>query len=135
MHAFAERRAASAASYGVAAVAAALIARTPGPLFAVKLLVVAPVVEELFFRGVVQRWLLARLRGAPSRPWSASNVLTAAAFGAAHLVYSTPLFAAAVIAPALAIGFVYERTRRIDLCIGLHAACNAFWLTFMGAVR
>ncbi len=48
-----------------------------------KSLLVAPVVEELFFRGVVQ----SRLRAQPGllgRPWSAIG-LTAACFALAHL--------------------------------------------------
>jgi membrane protease YdiL (CAAX protease family) len=133
MLAFAPTRVALAALYGLAAVAAAAaLVRTSDALFAAKLLAVAPVVEELFFRAVVHRWLLERAGNPRSRPLSAANVATAALFGAAHLVYGTAPLAAAVIAPALAIGFVYERTRRVDLCIGLHAAFNAFWLTATG---
>jgi membrane protease YdiL (CAAX protease family) len=133
MPALAHSRAALAALCGLAALAAAAaLGRTPAALFAAKLLVLAPVVEELFFRAVVHRWLLERTGGLRSWPLSAANVATAVLFGAAHLVYGTPPLAAATVAPALAIGFVYERTRRVDLCIGLHAAFNAFWLTATG---
>ncbi|MCX8004721.1 MAG: CPBP family glutamic-type intramembrane protease, partial [Burkholderiaceae bacterium] len=57
-----------------------------------------------------------------------ANAVTALAFGAAHLLYAPPAHAAAVIAPALALGFVYERTRSLAPCIALHALFNAVWL-------
>ena len=53
--------------------------------------------------------------------------LTAVAFGAAHAAVGgnhgwwTAL-------PALAIGLVYERTRRVAPCAALHATFNAMWL-------
>ena len=85
-------------------------------------------VEELFFRGVVH----SRLRAQPGllgRPWSAIG-LTAACFALAHLATASAGHAALVIAPALAIGWVYERTRSIGLCIALHSAANAIWICF-----
>ena len=93
-----------------------------------KALIVAPVVEELFFRGVVQARLRA-LRGFWGQPWSVIAI-TALAFGAAHLVNASPLHAVLVIAPASALGWVFERTRSIGLCIALHSAANAVWIGF-----
>ena len=93
-----------------------------------KSLLVAPVVEELFFRGVVH----SRLRAQPGLlggPWNAIG-LTAACFALAHLATASAAHAALVIAPALAIGWVYERTRSIGLCIALHSAANAIWICF-----
>ena len=93
-----------------------------------KSLLVAPVVEELFFRGVVHSRLRAQ-RGLLGRPWNAIG-LTAACFAFAHLATASTGHAALVIAPALAIGWVYERTRSIGLCIALHSAANAIWICF-----
>ena len=93
-----------------------------------KSLLVAPVVEELFFRGVVH----SRLRAQPGvlgRPWSAIG-LTAAGFALVHLATASAGHAALVIAPALVIGWVYERTRSIGLCIALHSAANAIWICY-----
>ncbi len=88
-------------------------------------LIFAPVVEELFFRGVVQSRLRAQ-GGLWGRPWIAIG-LTAVCFGLAHLWSASAAHAALVIAPAVVIGWAYERTRSIGLCIALHSAANAIW--------
>ena len=88
-------------------------------------LVVAPVIEELFFRGVVQSRLRAA-GGVIGRPWVAIGV-TAVCFGLAHLLTASVAHAALVIAPAVVIGWTYERTRSIGLCIALHSAANTVW--------
>lgn len=93
-----------------------------------KALIVAPVIEELFFRGVVQSRLRAQA-GLWGRPWIAIGV-TAACFGLAHLATATLTHAAMVIAPGCVIGWAYERTRSIGLCILLHGAANAVWINF-----
>jgi membrane protease YdiL (CAAX protease family) len=95
-------------------------------LLIAKLLIVAPLVEELFFRGVVHAELRRRsgLLGGPI----AAIVVTALAFGAAHLAVAPTMHASAVVLPALAIGWVYERSRSIATCVALHAAFNALWL-------
>jgi membrane protease YdiL (CAAX protease family) len=89
-------------------------------------LLVAPLIEELFFRGVVQSGLRAR-GGFWGRPWTAILV-TAACFGLTHLVAASAMHSVLVIAPAILIGWVYERTRSLGLCIGLHSAANAVWI-------
>jgi membrane protease YdiL (CAAX protease family) len=91
-------------------------------------LIVAPVIEELFFRGFVQARLRAR-GGFWGRPWIAIGV-TAACFGVAHLATASVAHAALVVAPAFVIGWVYERTRSIALCIALHSAANAIWIGY-----
>lgn len=91
----------------------------------IKWLLVAPVIEELFFRGVVQAGLKAR-GGFCGRPWVAITA-TALSFGLAHLGFATVMHSALVIVPALAIGWVYEKSRSLPVCIGLHSAFNAIW--------
>jgi membrane protease YdiL (CAAX protease family) len=100
----------------------------PDSVHWIKWFFVAPVVEELFFRGVVHAGLRAR-GGLCGRPWTAI-VVTACCFGLAHLGFATAAHSALVVAPGLAIGWVYERTRSIPLCIGLHSAFNAIWFGF-----
>lgn len=118
-------RIAAATLVTVIGVAASLAASgTEKPQVVVKLMLLAPLIEELFFRAVVQRALLERW---PARPVLA-NGLTALAFGVAHLAYAPLPHALAVIAPALAIGLVYQRCRALAPCIALHAAFNAAWL-------
>lgn len=117
-----------ALSIAVSAFAIASLMSQLLPLEAVrwiKWLFVAPAIEELFFRGVVQAGLRAR-GGFCGRPWIAI-VSTAVGFGLAHLAFATATHSALVVVPALAIGWVYERTRSIPLCIGLHGAFNAIW--------
>ena len=93
-----------------------------------KSLFVAPAIEELFFRGVVQSRLRAQ-DGFWGRPWMAIGV-TAACFGAAHLATASAAHAASVVAPAFVIGWAYERTRSISLCVMLHSAANAVWIGY-----
>lgn len=96
------------------------------------LIVLAPFFEEIVFRGGLQESLLRRLsssRGAG--PWVA-NVVTAAAFAAAHVLTHLSLVAVLTVLPALAVGWLYQRTRRLAPCIALHAFFNAAWLFGVG---
>lgn len=78
--------------------------------------VLAPVVEEMLFRGVVLRGFLQRYGR-----WEAI-LLSATLFGFAHLnLYQ---FVAAFILGVIA-GWLYERSRSLIPCIGLHAAYNS----------
>jgi membrane protease YdiL (CAAX protease family) len=88
-------------------------------------LVLAPLAEEAVFRAGVQEALL-RHRTAP---WTA-NVMTALMFGLAHAALRGDWGGLAVAAPALLIGAMYGRWRRLRLCVGLHAAMNALWLAW-----
>ena len=87
------------------------------------LLVVAPLLEETVFRAGLQEALVRHLR-APLL----ANVLTAAGFGLAHALWRGEASGLLVAGPALVIGAVYARRRRLVPCIGLHAAMNAVWL-------
>lgn len=91
-----------------------------------KLLVVAPLVEEFFFRGVIHAGLLQR-RDCLGRP-AMANALVALVFGAAHLGSAPAFHAVAVMGPALLLGVVYQRSRSVALCVGLHSLCNGLWL-------
>lgn len=120
-----------AISIAVAAYAAALAVVHALGFHAVQMaqsLIVAPIIEELFFRGVVQSRLRAA-GGVSGRPWIAIGV-TAVCFGLAHLLTASAAHAALVIAPAVVIGWAYERTRSIGLCIALHSAANAVWIGY-----
>lgn len=77
--------------------------------------VAAPIVEELFFRGllqpVLQKWF---------GPWG-GLILCAAFFAAVHqhIYVVAPLFAL-----GLALGYIYSRTRSLVAPIALHMLCN-----------
>jgi len=95
----------------------ALFARMAAGDLATMLLVclIAPVVEEMLFRGIILRSFLHQYERQRSI-WG-----SAALFGAAHLnVYQ---FAAALLVGALS-GWLYERGRSLLPCIALHAAFN-----------
>ncbi len=100
----------------------------PHSIFMLKLLLIAPMIEEGFFRGVVHAGLLGRtdVWGRPA----VANVITALFFGAAHLWFAPWLHALTVMLPALVIGWVYERSRSVGVCIALHCLCNAFLIVW-----
>lgn len=87
------------------------------------LLVLSPLVEECVFRAGMQEYLLTRLNSAF---WAI--VLTALAFGLLHAAVRADVSALVAIAPALLVGAVYARWRRLRWCVGLHAAMNGLWL-------
>jgi len=77
--------------------------------------VLAPILEEMLFRGIILRSFLRQY----SR-WAAI-VGSAAIFGLAHMnIYQ---FCAALVLGIIA-GWLYERTRSLLTCIALHAAYN-----------
>lgn len=93
------------------------------PMHVCVLVVLAPLVEEAVFRAGLQEAFLLR--------WNApllANVATALIFGLAHVAARGDLAAFWVTLPALLLGAVYGRWRRLRWCILLHAAINALWL-------
>ena len=103
----------------------------PAPLLT--LLVIAPVAEELVFRGAVQETLLRHLNGRPVAGALAANVLTALAIAAVHAALRPDMLAGLTLLPSLLVGWVYQRQRRLAPCIALHALFNAAWLLRAGA--
>jgi membrane protease YdiL (CAAX protease family) len=102
---------------------------------ALLLIVVAPLLEEIVFRGGIQEPLLRRL--SPSHgaePWVV-NVVTAIAFAAAHILTHLSFVSVLTVLPALVIGWLYQRTRRLAPCVALHAFFNAVWLFGVGGLR
>lgn len=96
-----------------------LVGRASGAsqlLLALGLILVAPVVEELFFRGLLLRGLRGRMRAGPAV--AVSGLL----FGATHfqLVQLPALTAVGIVFAALAVRF-----RRLGVAIWAHAAFNA----------
>ena len=79
--------------------------------------VMAPLAEEVFFRGLLQ----SMLRHHMGRPWAAVTI-TSAAFAAVH--WSTPQDLLALFALSLVLGYNYERTGRLVPAIAIHALFN-----------
>jgi len=85
------------------------------------LVIVAPVTEELLFRGIILRGLLSRHRPV------VALALTAFLFGAVH---ANPWQFLSAFWLGIALGWLYLRTGRILLCILGHAISNGLFLLF-----
>jgi len=105
---------------------------TPGlfAAYAVAACVGAPVIEELFFRGLVQTRLVWR--------WGAVRgiVVTSVLFGAAHLIGwrgpASVLAATAIAAGGVVLGYLRYRTGRLGTSTVAHALFNAFAVLLLG---
>ncbi len=81
--------------------------------------VAAPICEEIFFRGMIFRYLRARW------PLWAAALVSAGIFGAAHLSPATsPLIVPVLAFIGLVLALVYERTGSLTNSILLHALNN-----------
>jgi membrane protease YdiL (CAAX protease family) len=89
----------------------------PTALFLILAVVMAPLAEELLFRG----WIFTALRA--RRSAFAAIVLSAAVFAAAHNE-SSHLYALAVFPVGLALGWVRERTGSIGATVLVHGSYN-----------
>jgi len=89
------------------------------------LLMLAPLAEEAIFRSGVQESLLRS-----GVPHHYANALTAVLFGLAHVVLQGDISVFGVVLPALLVGALYWRTRRLLPCVLLHAAMNAVWVAW-----
>jgi membrane protease YdiL (CAAX protease family) len=95
--------------------------------------VVAPVLEELAFRGALQGWLLetgyGRRRGLGL---TAANVTTSVVFTAIHFAYHPPLWAAAVLFPSLIFGHLRDRTGSVLPALYVHVFYNLGYFALTG---
>lgn len=92
-----------------------------------RLLLLAPALEECVVRAGLQEWLTRRL--APASP--APVLVSTLTFGALHLASGWP-HALAVMAPGLALALLYRRTRSWRWCALAHGGSNAFALLVCG---
>ena len=94
--------------------------KTAGPLakglLTAAAIVVAPLFEEMLFRGHLQSFL-QRYVG----PWFAIAI-SAALFASVHELWSVP----AIFVLAVILGYAYERTGNLWTTITIHALFNAF---------
>lgn len=97
------------------------------------LLLLSPAAEEVLFRAGLQETLSRLLSDRIRAAELAANALTALGFAAAHLLMHAGLLAGLTLLPAMLIGHVYQRHRRLAPCIALHASFNAIWLMSAGA--
>lgn len=98
-------------------------------LVIVSAVVAAPLVEELFFRRILQGWLEKRM---PEADGALAIAISAGAFALAHQgqgLAFVPLFPLGIV-----LGFVARRTGSIVPCILLHALFNAVSVALLLAV-
>jgi membrane protease YdiL (CAAX protease family) len=110
------------------AVAALSLASLPEAA-AVRSIIVAPWCEEMVFRWGLHDSLMRRI-GDRHRPWAA--LIVAIAFAMCHLATvqqpSDLPRAAATFFPALWIGLIFERAKKLNPCVAWHAIFNFAWL-------
>ncbi len=82
--------------------------------------VLAPIVEELIFRGLIFGWLRSRL------PLWLAVIVSAAVFAAAHVI---PILFPALFVMGVILALAYQRTNSLVVNILLHAAQNTFAVT------
>jgi membrane protease YdiL (CAAX protease family) len=90
----------------------------PVPIAVVTIAILAPIAEEIFFRGFVfNAW---------EREYGTRRALIGAAllFGLAHVPGGTALAVVIVLLLGLVLTAVYARTRNLATTIGIHAAFN-----------
>jgi membrane protease YdiL (CAAX protease family) len=115
-----------AALYVAATLGLPLPRPNPGwALFATSLLL-APVLEELVFRGGIQELLERRLQGRLGR--DGANVLTSLLFAIAHLMVAPPWLAAGVFLPSLVFGRLKQLHASLAPAMLIHAWFNACFL-------
>lgn len=90
-----------------------------------------PLIEELFFRGLLQgklsqqAWFTVGRFGVSRANWVISLL-----FMLTHLFYHPPLWALAVVFPSLVFGWFRDRYQSVLPSIVLHAFYNAMFLLF-----
>ncbi|MCO4845490.1 MAG: JDVT-CTERM system CAAX-type protease [Sulfurovum sp.] len=90
------------------------------------LIVFYPVVEELAFRGVIQKYIATKTKQYPSLFYlTVANILTSVLFVAMHFVHHTPLWAMLVFVPSLIFGYFKEQYGHVGASIFLHMFYNA----------
>lgn len=104
------------------------------PATLLRLLVLAPLLEEWIVRAGPQEWLMRRVAASGAGPAAllapmAAVLVPAVCFSLLHLGAGW-FAAAAVFPPGLALGLLYWRWRDWRLCAAAHALCNGFALIF-----
>lgn len=98
----------------------------PDPAILLRLLLLAPLLEEWVIRAGLQEWLLRR-----QRDRALTLLAPAAAFSLLHLGAGWQA-ASAVFLPGLALGLIFRRWRDWRLCALVHALFNGFALASCG---
>jgi membrane protease YdiL (CAAX protease family) len=93
---------------------------------------IAPITEEIVFRGLVQSELLSMIGSAERR---AVIIIASALFMAIHMGVAQWQTWPGLFTLALVLGWLYERYGNLAVCIVVHMAFNAANLTLMFVFR
>ena len=102
----------------------------PGTGYLLVMLIAAPIVEELVFRGQLQPRLTAYFAGnvaTPLRAHVAAIGITSVAFAAVHWLASPTSASWWVALPSLGLGVLQAKTVKWQLCALLHSFFNLVW--------
>lgn len=100
-----------------------------GILTAAALCIAYAVIEEVIFRGVIQSWLLARMKQKNSIcHFSRANIATSILFALAHLWQHPQWLIPGYFAISLLFGHLRERYHGIRIPLALHAYYNLLLL-------
>ena len=93
------------------------------------LLILFPVIEELFFRGIIQPIIHKKF----TKTWrsiSTANVLTSLLFSLSHLFNHNLFWALSTFFPSLVFGWSKDRYNTLLAPLMLHCYYNAGWFYF-----
>lgn len=100
----------------------------------IQLGILLPVLEEIVFRGLLQETLWkTRVRRLSVFCLSMPNIITAILFTAFHFINHSPVWAVAVLGPALVFGFFRDRYRHVAPAIVLHVFYNSGYFILFGS--
>ena len=94
------------------------------------LLILFPVIEELFFRGIIQPIIHKKF----TKTWraiSTANVLTSLLFSLSHLFNHNLFWALSTFFPSLVFGWSKDRYNTLLAPLMLHCYYNAGWFYFV----
>jgi membrane protease YdiL (CAAX protease family) len=101
----------------------------PDPAIVLRLLLLAPLLEEWIVRAGLQEWLMRRYAQPGAAGATLTVLLPSAGFSLLHLGAGAGA-AAGVFLPGLALGLLYRRRRDWRLCALAHALLNGFAMAF-----
>ena len=91
-------------------------------IISISAVLIAPVVEEIIYRGLLQSSLMAMV--GQQRRWTVI-IVGALIFAAVHAAVAEPVALPTLFVLGVILGWVYERTGSLWPCVGVHAGFNA----------
>lgn len=121
---------------GLSQLASLRIAPIQGPSALLQAVLVAPILEELAFRGFLQESLGKIWRysvGTGPSLFGVANVLSSLLFSASHLPHHSTLLALGVLFPSLFLGALKEHHGSVFPCVLAHAWFNLCFILIFEA--